>query len=303
MTETKPSAGHFRLERLGREGRQQPTPGQPDPAAVKWWRRLVVPIVRLAFRPRLEGAQHLPQDGGYLLVANHSGLGNADIGCLIAVFLDGEIRPAAAMVHPVSFNSWPAGMWMQKLGAIPATYDAAHASLTAGVPVLTFPGGDIDATRPVWQANSVDFGGRKGFLKIARKARLPVVPLGIRGSDFTAPILFRSAILSALFVFPKVMGVRRFPVTLLGVLGAAALLALGGTIGWIVAPVLALLWILLPPSTLPWIPWTVRLRIGRPFAPDDLFPDESDETLARAYHRVHAAVEALVRSRSANPDD
>ncbi len=287
-----------RLERLGREGRQQPNPGQPSPAALRAWSRYVVPVVRLAFRPAIENSSNAPVEGAYLLVANHSGLGNPDIACLIASFLScKDLRFPAAMVHPLSFNSWPAGKWMLDLGAIPSTYEAALGALLAGVPVLVFPGGDIDATRPVWHARSVDFGQRKGFLKIARAARVPVVPMGIRGSHYTAPVLFRSKILSTLLVFPRLMGVRRFPVTLLGVLGAAGLLGFGPSLGWATASALAVLWMVLPASQLPWVPWTVRIRMGMPIPPEQLFPDDDQASLDAAYDRVRSTVEDLVNVR------
>ena len=287
-----------RLERLGREGRQQPNPGQPDPEALHFWSRFIAPFVRLAFRPVLEGRDNLAREGPYLLVANHSGLGNADIACLIETMV-GQPRAhfPAAMVHPVSFNSWPAGGWMARLGAIPSTYEAALGALSQGVPVLVFPGGDIEATRPVWRARCVDFGGRKGFLKIAREASVPIVPMGIRGSHFTAPILFRSRLLSKLLVFPYLSGVRRFPVTLLGVMGAIALLAASPRVGSPVAAAMAVLWMVLPLSQIPWIPWSVRIRVGKPIPVDELLPDATEETLDRAYGRVRGAVEDLVKTR------
>lgn len=232
------------------------------------------------------------------MVANHSGLGNPDIVSLIVAFLDRpELRFPAAMVHPVSFNSRPAGAWMLNLGAIPSTHEAALAALDAGVPVLVFPGGDIDATRPVFRANRVEFGGRKGFLKIARAARVPIVPVGIRGSHYTTPILFRSSLLSALLVLPRLTGVRRYPVTLLAVIGTSGLLALGPTLGWTLAGILAALWFVLPINQIPWVPWTVRIRIGAPIAPDELFTGDAEGSLDAAYERVHAAVEDLVNLR------
>lgn len=288
-----------RLQQLGKHGRQQPQPGRVDPALVQVWSRLIAPIVRLAFRPAIENEGNLPPRGAYLLVANHSGLGNADILCLIETLRSqAPGRLPAAMVHPVSFNSWPAGGWMARLGAIPSTYDAAIGALSRGVPVLVFPGGDIDATRPVWRAGRVDFGGRKGFLKIAREAGVPVVPVGIRGSDFTAPILFRSSTLAKLLVFPRMMGVHLFPVTLLGTAGAAALIAARPIIGWSAALGMAVLWVATPLSQAPWIPWKVRIRVGKALTCEDLFPNSTDEALGRAYDRVRSAVEDLAKRRS-----
>jgi 1-acyl-sn-glycerol-3-phosphate acyltransferase len=199
------------------------------------------------------------------------------------------------MAHPVSFNSWPARIWLLEAGAIPSTYDAALAALRANVPVIVFPGGDLDASRPIWLANRVVFGNRVGFLKIARTANVPIVPLGIRGSHFTAPVLFRSQWLGRALILPWLLGLKRFPVTLLGVLVALVIaLVAAPRIGpwWTTA--IVWLWISLPLSHLPWIPWRVRLRLGPAIAPRELFGDASDESLEKAQRIVVSAIEALV---------
>ena len=289
-----------RFERLGREGRQQPRPGVVDSRTARRWLRYVAPLSRVAFRPRLEGIDELPRAGPFLLVANHSGLGLADITCLIVVWLQsfGTSRPLAGMVHPVSFNAWPMRAWMLHLGAIPSTYEAALGALASQTPVVVFPGGDIDASRPIWWANRVLFGERKGFLKIACKAHVPIVPLGIRGSHYTAPILFRSQWLGRALVLPWLVGNKRFPVTLLGAIGVAVLLCASYRLGWPLAAVLAWLWLCLPLAHIPWIPWTVRMRVGKALMPESLFDDvglEGDADLTRAQRKVVAAIERLVR--------
>jgi hypothetical protein len=91
--------------------------------------------------------------------------------------------------------------------------------------------------------------------------------------------------------------VRRLPVTLLGVLGAAGFVALGPSIGRDLASILAMLWLVLPLAQIPWIPWTVRMRLGEPIRHEDLFPDDGEETLQRVYDRVIGAVEDLVNGR------
>jgi 1-acyl-sn-glycerol-3-phosphate acyltransferase len=274
------------------------TPGTTDPRAVARWRRYVAPLVRLAFRPRLEGIENLPRDRPFLLVANHSGLGLAEILALVVCLLDRIGTPIrlAPMVHPLSMNAWPAGGWMRRLGAIPSTYDDANAALANGISVLVFPGGDHEAMRPVWQAERVDFNGRQGFLKIARGAgNVPILPLGIRGSHYTTPIAYRSgALLPRMLVLPYLMGIRkRFPITLAGVLGVAALAAFGPIHAWWFTAVLAWLWTSTPLSQLPWIPWSIRMRIGTPIERAELF---GNEDLATGYERVRGAIQDLVRA-------
>lgn len=137
----------------------------------------------------------------------------------------GGERPIAGFAHPISFTAWPLTWIMKQVGGIPSTYAAAEAMLAAGVPILLFPGGDQDALRPVWRAFDVDFGGRLGILRIARTMNVPIVPLGIRGSYFTAPPLVRAHFLSWLAIWPRLFGIKRFTNTVLGVLGALAIAA------------------------------------------------------------------------------
>lgn len=253
-------------------------------------------LFRLMFRPRLSGWENLPQEGPYLIVVNHSGGGGADVAVLAALWAErfGGEHHLAAMAHPLAFYCPGVASLVRGLGAIPSSYDHALKALQGGVPVLVFPGGDHEAFRPVWQNRRVDFNGRQGFLRLAREAQAPVVPLGLRNASLTNPILWRSKLLAWLLVFPRLLGLKRFPLTLSGVLGAA-LLATGLGLHWgpLPATLAAWAWILFPVTVLgPWIPWTVTGAIGRPLSPAELF--ESPEDLARAHERVRSAVAALV---------
>ncbi len=186
-------------------------PGRPADALVRWARR-VSPLVRLAHRPRLAGVEHLPRARPYMLVANHSGgMSMAEITAFVVCYLEqvGPERPLAGFAHHVIFRIPPFSWLLRSVGAVPSTYEAAHAALEAGVPLLVFPGGDHEATRPIWQAHRVDMGKRKGFLKIARRAKVPIIPMGIRGSHFTVPVLARSKLLAILLVLPRLGYVAR----------------------------------------------------------------------------------------------
>jgi len=274
-------------------------PGRISDAAVRVVRRYLAPLVRVLHRPTLQGVHHLP-DGPFLLVANHSaGISLAEILCFTITYLEevGPDRSLAAFVLPTDFRVWPWSAVVREIGAIPSTYDAAARTLAAGVPILVFPGGDHESLRPIWQANRVDFGGRVGFLRVARHARVPIVPLGIRGSHVTAPILLRSRVLATLLVLPRLVGVKRWGLSVLGVVGAAAIA------GLVPLPVplrlaMAWLWLGTPLVFLPWIPWTIRLRVGPPLEAASLFLPEptlaTDDELRQALHRVERAVQALV---------
>ncbi len=263
-------------------------------------RRVIAPLVRACFRPTLSGVENLPLDRPFLLVANHSaGIGLAEILSFVVLYLEkvGAHRPLAGFVLPTDFHVWPLSAVARSLGVIPSTYRAAETTLAAQVPILVFPGGDHESLRPVWLANQVDFGGRIGFLRIARAAGVPIVPLGIRGSHYTAPLLVRSRVLANALVLPRLVGVKRWAISLLGCIGAALL--------WYLLPLawpfrLGAIWLWLgtPLVFLPWIPWTIRMRIGAPLEAEELFASADDEPLdselRSALTRVERAVQALV---------
>jgi 1-acyl-sn-glycerol-3-phosphate acyltransferase len=265
-----------------------------DPAFARWFLRWVRPVLRWAFRARLIGIENLPVDRPYLLVANHSaGVGLAEILCLMWLWSErfGDTRPLAGFAHPLGLKIFPASAVLKRVGAVPSTYADAASALSAGVSLLVFPGGDHETLRPLWQARRVDFGGRRGYLRVAQAARVPIVPLGIRGSHFTAPMLLRARWLSWVLVVPRLIGMKRWGLSVLGVLVSIAI--------WLLVPlepgyraVLIWLWLGSPFVFWPIVPWSIRYTLGPPLEPDTLFR-EDDPDLAAAAERVQATVQAL----------
>jgi len=263
---------------------------------VRW---LCSPFARLMYRPVVLGEEHLPPSGAFLLVANHSGgAAIAEVLSFIAWYTReiGFDRPLAGFAHPFAFRVPGLATLVRGFGCVPSSYESARATLAQGVPLLVFPGGDHEATRPIWQANRVDFAGRKGFLRIAREANVPIIPMGIRGAHYTVPIVWRSMwLLPRLFVVPWLfLGVKRYPLTLLAVLGAVALCLCSSLGPWRFA--LAAAWFVSPTSLLPVVPASITMQIGPPISPDMLFPDASDASLDAAYARVEGDVQQLLRT-------
>lgn len=265
-----------------------PRAGQVSPQAAAFAQRVLLPLVQVLWRPTLNGLENLPL-GPFLLVANHSaGIGLAELLSFGALYVvqAGPDRPLAGYAQSTSFALWPMSKVHQHLGTIPSTYEAAHQTLQQGVPILVFPGGDHESLQPVWTPNHVDFCGRVGFLKIARQHGVPIVPLGIRNGAFTAPILYRAKWMATALVLPRwLFGVKRWAISLLAVFGCAGLL-------WLPLPLwlrllLCWAWLGSPLTFLPWVPWTLRFRIG---APLQLGEGELADELAK----VEAAVQAMV---------
>lgn len=276
------------------EGIEVEDPGRVSPALGRALERFLWPVVRACHRPTLEGKELLPE-GPFLLVANHSaGLGIAELATFAALYHRelGPERPLAGFALPLGFKVWPVSAFLRGVGAVPSTYEAARATLQKGVPLLVFPGGDYETLRPLWEYDRVDFGGRLGFLRIAREAGVPVVPMGIRGGHFTAPILLRSKALATALVTPRLLGGKRWGLSLLGALGLAAIAS--APWHWGVRLAVSHAWLGSPLSFAPWIPWTLRFRIGAALPAEELFPRGDDTELPAALARVQSAVQRLV---------
>lgn len=272
-------------------------PGVASPFAVGFLTRVTLPIARLAHRATLDGTEHLPATGAFLLVANHpSSIGSSEFAAFAALYAKrfARSRPLAGFAMAGTFGWWPLSWVFPHLGVIPSTYGAAKSTLAAGVPIVLFPGGDYEGFRPFWQHSYADFGGRLGFLRIAREAWVPIVPMGFAG--MCAPLLFRSRLLAYLFVWPRLAGVKRYGLSLLAVIVAAMILWLV-PLAWPWRLLLAWAFAASPLSLVAWLPARIRIRIGAPIAPETLFGvrDESgsDEALRRALVVVEEAVTHL----------
>ena len=126
-------------------------------------------LASLYFRAEVRGLGNVPEEGPVLLVGNHSG-GNLtpDTGVFTLAFSTyfGVERPFYQLAHNLVL-SMPGLSFLRKYGTVAASHDNARKALEAGAAVLVYPGGDYEVHRPSWEGAQVDFGGRKGFLRLA----------------------------------------------------------------------------------------------------------------------------------------
>jgi 1-acyl-sn-glycerol-3-phosphate acyltransferase len=146
------------------------------------------------FTPEVRALDRLPADGPALLVGNHSGLfympevwtcGQAILSCR------GIDAPAYVLAYDLLFAVPGLGPLLRRLGAIPASTSQAESALSRGACVLVYPGGDLEACRPWTQRNKVDFADRKGFVRLALRCGVPVVPVAAHGGHHSIVVLAR----------------------------------------------------------------------------------------------------------------
>jgi 1-acyl-sn-glycerol-3-phosphate acyltransferase len=87
-------------------------------------------------------------------------------------------------------------------------------ALESGAALLVYPGGDYEVFRPSWERHEVDFGGRKGYVKLAREAGVPIVPVASVGGQEAALFLDRGQWLAKLLMVDKLARLKSVPILL-----------------------------------------------------------------------------------------
>ncbi len=173
-------------------------------------------LASLYFRAEVRGLERIPEEGPVLLVGNHSG-GNLtpDTGVFTLAFNTyfGVERRFYQLAHNLIL-SWPGLGFLRKYGTVAASPENADEALKSGAALLVYPGGDYEVHRPSWERAKVDFGGRKGFIRLALKHGVSIVPVVSVGGQETALFLSRGEGLARLLRLDKLLRLKVLPVSL-----------------------------------------------------------------------------------------
>jgi 1-acyl-sn-glycerol-3-phosphate acyltransferase len=80
-------------------------------------------------------------------------------------------------MHRQAFRVPILGSLLTKLGAVHASRKNAEVVLEAGYPAFCCPGGDMDALKPFRLRHRVIFGNRMGFVSVAIRQQVPIIPV------------------------------------------------------------------------------------------------------------------------------
>jgi 1-acyl-sn-glycerol-3-phosphate acyltransferase len=170
----------------------------------------------LYFRAQVRGLQNIPEEGPVLLVGNHSG-GNLTPDTLVFTLAFSTYFGVERRFHQLAHNlvlSFPGLGWLRKYGTVAATPRNAERALDGGAALLVYPGGDYEVHRPSWESATVDFGGRKGFIRLAKEKGVPIVPVVSVGGQETALFLSRGEGLAKLFRLDRMFRLKVLPISI-----------------------------------------------------------------------------------------
>jgi 1-acyl-sn-glycerol-3-phosphate acyltransferase len=171
-------------------------------------RRLYDPIYRGWFRAEWEGLEKVPEHGGALLVANHAGAVPSDAPAIMHG-IETELRRPVYGMADYLFRAVPViGTLWSRAGGVPAHPENAYRLLREQQQLaLVFPEG-VRATGKLYRDRyQLRRFGRGGFVEIAMRAGVPVVPIAVVGAEESMPTLWKSPVLA------RALGVPYVPLT------------------------------------------------------------------------------------------
>jgi 1-acyl-sn-glycerol-3-phosphate acyltransferase len=165
------------------------------------------PLAEKWFRLEVQGVEHLPAEGGALVVSNHSG--TLPVDSLMTMFTVHEhtgrfLRPLGA---DLVFRLPLLGALARKGGATLACPPDAERLLSGGELVGVWPEGFKGIGKPFADRYRLQRFGRGGFVAAAVRAGVPIVPLSVVGAEEIYPMVGNMPSLA------RVLGIPYVPIT------------------------------------------------------------------------------------------
>ncbi|MFF5408359.1 lysophospholipid acyltransferase family protein [Streptomyces misionensis] len=184
---------------------------------------LLRPVYEKYFRVDVKGIENIPDKGGALIVANHSGTLPLD-GLMMQVAVH-DRHPAGRHLRLLAadlvFVLPVVNELARKLGHTLACAEDAERLLEQGELVGVMPEGFKGIGKPFGERYKLQRFGRGGFVSTALRQRVPIIPCSIVGAEEIYPMIGNAKTLARLLGFPYFPLTPTFP--WLGPLGAVPL--------------------------------------------------------------------------------
>ncbi len=186
-------------------------------------RQLFAPFYDHWFRVEWEGFDKIPTSGGALIVANHAAAIPSDAPVIMHGIEQELDRPVYGLADELFKKTPVVGTLWSRAGGVLAHPDNAYRLLREQQQlVLVFPEGSKGPAKHFSERYRLRRFGRGGFVQIAMRAGVPIIPIAVVGAEESMPTL------ANLTPLAKAAGLPYAPITanmvtfgpLLGPLGA-----------------------------------------------------------------------------------
>ena len=129
-----------------------------------------------------------------------------------AIFREND--PCTQQLMMCLMNAPVLGNYFSRLGALSPSKENIKAAFAKGDDVVLWPGGEVDAFRAWTDRDKAVLGGRRGFIRLAMSAGVPIVPFATVGGHDTLFVLSEGRSLAKLLKLKEKMRVEVAPITL-----------------------------------------------------------------------------------------
>jgi len=259
------------------------SPHNRDPELIATLYRILKPILWPYFRPEIRGLDNL-LPGASLMVGNHNGAMLMPDAFLLAAAIyerDGIAGVPFGLTHQLGIRLPGVHQLLCRIGGIRGTLANAHKVFATGHRVWVYPGGELDSMRAYRDRARVVFGTRRGYIRLALEAGVPIVPFVAAGAHETLYILDDGQWLARALGLDRWPGVKTWPIVL------------GLPFG---------LWVGVPPPHLPW-PSRFLIEVLAPLRFEGGREAAQDPTYVEACHQqVHGAMQSTLTRLVAERD-
>lgn len=168
---------------------------------------LLRPLFHRYWRIDQTGVTNIPETGPVLLVSNHSGTVPADALMMKLGVFEETRRHVRLLAADLALSLPVVGEIARKGGSTLACEEDTMRLLNAGEAVGVFPEGFKGIGKPFRERYRLQRFGRGGFMEVALRSQVPIVPVAIVGAEEIFPIIANVKPLARLLGFPY------FPVT------------------------------------------------------------------------------------------
>jgi 1-acyl-sn-glycerol-3-phosphate acyltransferase len=163
----------------------------PDPELMDAQAPLWNALMDYYFRLEIGGWERLPDESSLLIGIHSGGPLTMDAWTVVLSWWRhfGERRSLHGTAHDVLMNAPGLGSYFRRMGAIVPTRENIAAAFRKGDDVIIWPCGEVDAYRSFSKRDQAVLGGRKGFIRLAIREQVPIVPLATVGGHETLFVL------------------------------------------------------------------------------------------------------------------
>lgn len=151
---------------------------------------IVPPVARAVWRPTIEGIEHVPMSGPVLIASNHLSFADSVVIPIVAPRKVVFLAKAEYFTGP-GIKGRMSKAWFEGLGMVPVDRSDTQAALKSLDIALEVLGrGDAFGVYPegTRSRDGKLYRGRTGIAQLALTAGVPVVPVGLIGTESLQPV-------------------------------------------------------------------------------------------------------------------